>query len=146
MTIKLRDVLFAIAALLGLGFIWLVLRYRRWLAQVTEQASAESQIIQTRLGPVEYDRRGAGPVLLHFHGGNVGHKGWFTVAHLVEAGFQLLTPDRPGYLGTPLGDNGSPEAQADLMAALLDALDIEQVAVIGAAAGGPGALQFALRH
>lgn len=63
-----------------------------------------------------------------------------------RGGYRLLTPDRPGYLGTLLANNGSPEAQADLAAALLDALAIDTVAVVGISAGGPGALQFVLRH
>jgi pimeloyl-ACP methyl ester carboxylesterase len=37
-------------------------------------------------------------------------------------------------------------AQADAHAALLDALGIEQAAVLGASAGAPSAMQFALRH
>jgi pimeloyl-ACP methyl ester carboxylesterase len=120
--------------------------YRRWLTAQTARASAESHIVQTPHGQVEYDLRGSGPVVLHFHGGNVGHNGWFMLQPLLDAGYSVLTPDRPGYLGTPLAANGSPEAQADLAAALLDTLKIEQVAVVGVSAGGPGALQFALRH
>ena len=88
----------------------------------------------------------ARPTVLHFHGGNVGHNGWFFLAHLVGSGYRLLTPDRPGYLGTPLGGNGSSEAQADVAAALLDALEVERVAVVGISAGGPAAIQFAARH
>lgn len=132
--------------LAGLLLLAVVLPYRRWLAVHTARASAESQIVQTARGPVEYDFRGEGPVVLHFHGGNVGHNGWFTLDHLLDAGFSLLTPDRPGYLGTPLGDNGSPEAQADLAAALLDTLGVEMVAVVGVSAGGPAAVQFAARY
>jgi len=133
-------------ALVGLLLIALVAYYRRWLEAQTIRVSSESYIVQTALGQVEYDLRGSGPVVLHFHGGNVGHNGWFTLEHLIHAGFTLLTPDRPGYLGTPLADNGSPEAQADLAAALLDKLNINNVAVVGVSAGGPAALQFALRH
>jgi pimeloyl-ACP methyl ester carboxylesterase len=84
--------------------------------------------------------------VLHFHGGNVGHDGWFLLEHLVSAGYRLLTPDRPGYLGTPLGDHGSPRAQADVAAALLDTLGIDRVAVVGLSAGGPAAIEFVLRH
>ena len=65
----------------------------------------------------------------------MAHNGWFFLAHLVEGGYRLLTPDRPGYLGTLLANNGSPEAQADLAAALLDALAIDTVAVVGNSAG-----------
>jgi pimeloyl-ACP methyl ester carboxylesterase len=85
-------------------------------------------------------------VILHFHGGNVGHNGWFFLEHLIVAGYQVVTPDRPGYLGTPIDNGGSPEQQADLAAALLDRLGIERVAAVGISAGGPGAIQFAARH
>jgi pimeloyl-ACP methyl ester carboxylesterase len=120
--------------------------YRRWLTTRRRMASADSQIVQTSLGPVEYGTRGEGPVILHFHGGSVGHNGWFFLEHLILAGYQVLTPDRPGYLGTPIDNGGSPEQQADLAAALLDVLGIERVAVVGISAGGPGAIQFAARH
>src|SRR5262245_21542890 len=133
----------AVAALVVAGsWSW----YGRWLAQVTRRASADSQIAQTALGRVEYGQRGEGPVVLHFHGGNVGHNGWFFLEHLVRAGYRVLTPDRPGYLGTPIENGGTPEQQADLATALLDALGIDRVAAVGISAGGPGAIQFAARH
>ncbi|MGF1506636.1 MAG: alpha/beta fold hydrolase [Anaerolineae bacterium] len=135
-----------VLAVVGLVIVSAAVVYRRWLTRMTQRASAETQTVETARGPVEYDRRGSGPVVLHFHGGNVGHNGWFSVGHVAEAGFTLLTPDRPGYLGTPLADHGSPEAQADVAAALLDALGIDQVAVAGVSAGGPPAIQFALRY
>jgi pimeloyl-ACP methyl ester carboxylesterase len=143
---RLMIWLILIVGLPAIGSIGIRGYYRKWLKAQTERVSADSKIIQTSRGQVEYDIRGHGPTVLHFHGGNVGHNGWFFLAHLVEAGYRLLTPDRPGYLGTPLASNGSPEAQADLAAALLDALAIDTVAVVGLSAGGPGALQFVLRH
>ena len=120
--------------------------YRRWLQAQTVRASMESHVVQTALGQVEYDMRGCGPVVLHFHGSTGGHNSWFLLKHLVEAGYRVLTPDRPGYLGTPLSDNGSPKAQADLAAALLDTLGINQVAVVAISGGGTPALEFALRY
>ena len=138
--------LIVVVSLFAISLGWLMRQYRHWIITQTERVSAESKIIQTHLSQIEYDLRGEGPVVLHFHGGNVGHNGWFMLEHLVQAGFQLLTPDRPGYLGTPQTGNGSPERQADLFTALLDKLDIDKVAVVGVSAGGPPALQFALRH
>jgi pimeloyl-ACP methyl ester carboxylesterase len=126
--------------------VWLRWHFVRWVELQTHRVSAESKIIQTTAGRVEYDLRGTGPVVLHFHGGNVGHNGWFMLEHVLDAGFTLLTPDRPGYLGTPLADNGTSDAQAEVIAALLDALNIDSVAVVGISAGGPAALQFALRY
>lgn len=136
----------AILALLGVLLLGLRWRYRRWLQRRRALASADSRIAQLPSGPVEYGVRGDGPVVLHFHGGNVGHNGWFFLEHLVAAGYQVLTPDRPGYLGTPIAHGGSPAQQADLAAALLDALGIGRVAVAGISAGGPAAIQFAARH
>ena len=132
----------------AVGLVWLALWawYRRWLANVTRKASEDSELVDTRLGPVEYGLRGDGHVVLHFHGGNVGHNGWFFLEHLVTAGYQVLTPDRPGYLGTPIDNGRTPEEQADLAAALLDSLGIGTVAVVGLSAGGPSAIQFAARH
>jgi pimeloyl-ACP methyl ester carboxylesterase len=132
----------------AVGLLWLSMWawYRRWLADVTRRASEDGHRVDTRLGPVEYGLRGDGPVVLHFHGGNVGHNGWFFLEHLVTAGYQVLTPDRPGYLGTPIDNGRTPEQQADLAAALLDSLGITKVAVVGLSAGGPSAIQFAARH
>ena len=45
---------------------------------------------------------------------------------LVDAGFRVIAPSRPGYLGTPLSDdNADPDAQGRLHLALLDALGIK---------------------
>jgi pimeloyl-ACP methyl ester carboxylesterase len=136
----------ALAALGGAAVLGAGRRYRRWLAAQARRTSADSRIVDTALGPVEYDLRGAGPTVLHLHGGGVGHAGWHMLGHLVDAGYRLLTPDRPGYLGTPLADHGAPSAQADLFAATLDALGLDRVAVVGISAGGPAACAFALRH
>jgi pimeloyl-ACP methyl ester carboxylesterase len=64
----------------------------------------------------------------------------------VGEGFRSIVPSRFGYLRTPLPDDASPAGQADAYACLLDALGIEQAAVIGTSAGGTSAIQFALRH
>jgi pimeloyl-ACP methyl ester carboxylesterase len=65
---------------------------------------------------------------------------------LGQGGFRGIFPSRFGYLRTPLPADASPEAQADAHACLLDALGIDRAAVLGVSAGGPSALQFALRH
>ena len=63
-----------------------------------------------------------------------------------SSGFRVIAPSRFGYLRTPLPADASAQAQADAHACLLDALNIPRAAVIGASAGAPSALQFALRH
>jgi hypothetical protein len=53
--------------------------------------------------------------------------------------YRALTCSRPGYLNTPLASGRGLAEQADLFAALLDALAIERVSVVTVSAGGtPG--------
>ena len=105
-------------------------------------------IIETRLGPVECASYGEGAAVIALHGGMGGCDQSLLLARSAIAvpRFRILAVSRPGYLGTPLGSGHSPEQQADLCAALLDALGIARAAVIAVSAGGPCALQFALRH
>ena len=100
----------------------------------------------TAVGVMEYAQAGEGPTVLLCHGGPGGYDQGFMVDHLTRVGFNVLTPSRPGYLGTPLASGETIEAQADGMVALMDRLGVEKTAVIGASAGGPIALQMALRH
>ncbi len=102
----------------------------------------------TRLGPIEYDLYGAkGPVLLSVHAGLGGaDQGRLFASWLHGDSFRILSPSRPGYLGTPLESGRTNEEQADLLAALLDELGIERVGVLAVSAGSPVAYTFAARH
>lgn len=105
--------------------------------------------VRTAVGPVQLAQEGRGPTVLALHGGMGGYDQGLLLAHaaLDDAGaFDVLAPSRPGYLGTPLDGRGSTEAQADLYAALLDAMGRERTLVMAVSAGGPGALAFAARH
>lgn len=106
------------------------------------------EIIETALGKVEFDlTEGNGPVVLAAHGGIGGvDQARLMLNWLDTKEYRLLSVSRPGYLGTPLSSGRSFEAQADLFAALLDALHIEQAAVVTLSAGGPPGYQFAARH
>jgi pimeloyl-ACP methyl ester carboxylesterase len=55
---------------------------------------------------------------------------------LVNAGFEVIAPSRPGYLGTPLDGGRSIDDQADLLAALLDALGVERTGLLTWSGGG----------
>lgn len=106
-----------------------------------------SEVVETALGPVEYAVRGDGPPLLSIHGGPGGFDQGLLLGEPFRVnGFRVIAPSRPGYLRTPLASGPSPEEQADLLAALLDALGIERAAVLGASAGGPAAYLLAARH
>ena len=106
-----------------------------------------SRMVQTSMGPVEYAVRGDGPVLLSVHGGPGGFDQGLAMAECFRKnGFKVLAPSRPGYLKTPLGNGASFEEQADMLAALIEALDMGRVSVVGASAGGPPSYTLAQRH
>lgn len=108
----------------------------------------DSRMIETAAGPVEYSlTNGTGPVVLASHGGIGGiDQAQLMLKWLDPHEYRLLCCSRPGYLGTPLRSGRTFEQQADLYAALLDALGMERAAVVTLSAGGPAGYQFAARH
>lgn len=133
------------AAAAGLGAA--TYSYQGDIQQARDRVSSGSRIAQTACGPIEYAVAGDGPPVLVVHGAGGGFdQGMDLSAPLVERGFRIIAMSRFGYLRTPLPEDASPEAQADAHTCLLDSLGIERVAVIGASAGAPSSLQFALRH
>ena len=111
-----------------------------------EALNAAAEVIETARGPVEYAIHGVAPYVLILHGTPQGHHASFIGEPLEEAGFGTITPSRPGYLRTPLATGRTFAEQADAAAALLDALEIDQVAVYGISGGGPSSIEFAARH
>lgn len=106
-----------------------------------------SQTVETIYGPVEYAVRGEGPVILAAHGGPGGYDQALVLGELFRKnGYKIIAPSRPGYLGTPLRFGKTAGEQGDLMAALLDALNIPGAIVVGASGGGPASYQLAQRH
>ena len=104
----------------------------------------EQRQVQTSKGPVEYADVGQGIPILYFHGNDVGNDAVVMMEKsLVDDGFRLIVPNRPGYYGTPLQCGRSPNDCADLAAELLDQLRVERVVVIGTSGGGPPASRFA---
>ncbi len=104
---------------------------------------------RTTRGSVEHTDSGTGSAVLALHGGMGGYdQSWLLARALLgdRPGYRILGPSRPGYLGTAQSLGRTPEAQADLYARLLDALGIERTLVAAVSAGGPSAIQFALRH
>lgn len=105
-------------------------------------------LLTTPRGQVEYAISGEGPAILALHGAMGGYDQGLILARTTvgEPGYRYIAPSRPGYLQTALASGRTPEQQADLYAALLDALQIEKTAVIAISGGGQSALQFALRY
>jgi pimeloyl-ACP methyl ester carboxylesterase len=122
-------------------------RYRRDIKQARERIGAESRIAETRVGPIEYAAAGQGPPVLVVHGAGGGFdQGMEVGLPIAQSGFHIVAMSRFGYLRTSLPGDASAAAQADAHASLLDSLAIPRAAVVGASAGAPSAMQFALRH
>ena len=110
-----------------------------------QQLSEKTKIIQTACGPIETLIDGEGPAVMVVHGALGGYDR-ARVYSYPDAGFKFICPSRPGYLRTPLEVGKTDEEQADALAALLDALNIDKVALLACSAGGPISLQFCLRY
>jgi 2-hydroxy-6-oxonona-2,4-dienedioate hydrolase len=122
-------------------------RFVAHLAVAAARAAQGSVIVTTRCGPIEVQQAGDGAPLLVIHGSGGGHdQGMAWTRPLVQQGVRVIAMSRFGYLRTPRPDDASPEAQADAHICLLDALGIDKAAVMGVSAGGPSAMQTAIRH
>jgi pimeloyl-ACP methyl ester carboxylesterase len=137
-----------VAAVLAVAALALIsVPYERDLRAARERVSHGSEIAQTRCGPIEYAIVGTGRPVLLVHGAGGGFdQGLDIAAGLAKDGLRIILMSRFGYLRTPLPSDASAAAQADAHACLLDTLQIERAAILGASAGAPSALQFALRH
>jgi pimeloyl-ACP methyl ester carboxylesterase len=120
-------------------------RFRYWRLSQILRLRQNSKIARTSLGSIEYRLTGTGPTVLIVHGGPGGYDSDALYRYLIDAGFSVLSPSRPGYLRTRLRGRENFAAQAELLLALLDTLNVKQAAVFGFSAGGPVALQVALR-
>jgi 2-hydroxy-6-oxonona-2,4-dienedioate hydrolase len=142
---------FLIIPLIGLTFIaaalFILWRFDMDINTATARAGQSSQVVATRCGLIEYQETGAGTPLLMVHGSGGGHdQGIAFAGALARHGVRVIAMSRFGYLRTPMPADATPAAQADAHACLLDVLDIPQAAVMGASAGGPSAMQIAIRH
>jgi pimeloyl-ACP methyl ester carboxylesterase len=121
--------------------------FERWLARRQRELDADSKVIETAAGPIEYKKRGSGPAVICLHGAFEGYDASFRMGeNLVSKGFTVIGVSRPGYLRTPLSVGESAVEQAEAMMALMDSLGIDQAAVIGFSAGTLPAFQMAVLH
>jgi pimeloyl-ACP methyl ester carboxylesterase len=121
--------------------------YRKEMRAATLRILTGRRVIDSPDGPIEFAESGVGPAVLVIHGAGGGFdQGLELAGNFLGEGYRVIAPSRFGYLGTALPEDASPQAQADAHVRVLDALHLDKVPVIGVSAGGPSALQFALRH
>jgi 2-hydroxy-6-oxonona-2,4-dienedioate hydrolase len=136
----------ALSAAAGAGAVAYA-AYRKDLEAARARLDAQRQVVDSPAGPIEFAESGDGPPVLVIHGAGGGFdQGLDLAAGFLGDGYRAIAPSRFGYLGSPIPEDASPEAQADVYAQLLDALHLETVPVIGVSAGAPSAMQFCLRH
>lgn len=112
---------------------------------------ADGAFLTLKDARIYYEDKGEqdAPTVVLIHGLFGSTLTWrYNVEALLEAGYRVVTFDRPGF---GLSDktatlNYAISHQADLTAALLDALAIKSAIVIGHSAGSNVAASFALRH
>lgn len=106
-----------------------------------------TRVVETRCGPVEYSEAGTGDPVLYFHGTGVTGDVMVAVeSPMIDDGFRLIVPNRPGYGRTPLLPHQSAADCASVAAALLDLLGIASVSVMGSSGGAAFAASFAVNY
>src|SRR3990172_1280727 len=106
-----------------------------------------TNVVETSRGPIEYSEAGTGDPVLYFHGTGVTGDVMLSVeSSMVEDGFRLIVPNRPGYGKTPLFPHHSAAGCADVAAALMDSLEIASVNVMGSSGGAAFAVTFAVNY
>jgi len=134
----------AIAAVSGDGLVPLppptsqdVLRFR-----------AERRRLNLPQGRIAYADRGAGPAALFIHGFPLNGYQWRGALDRLSSQRRCLAPDLMGlgYTDIPNTQDLSPQAQSDMLVALLDGLSVDTVDLVANDSGGTIAQLFATQH
>lgn len=142
-----RRLVLGIAGALIVGATATYLAYTRDMQATHNRLAAGSHLVETRHGPIEYTTWGEGPAVLVVHGAGGGYDQGIAIAQAYGGeGFSWISPSRFGYLRTPMPADASTAAQAEAFADLLDALGIDQVAILAMSGGVPPSLQFAQHY
>jgi 3-oxoadipate enol-lactonase len=93
-------------------------------------------------GRVWYQEAGQGPAVLLLHAGGADSRMWDRHLERFARAYRTVRIDLPGAGASPFPDQ--PYVPNDLLARLLDALEIDRVALVGVSAGGGLAIDFAI--
>jgi 2-hydroxy-6-oxonona-2,4-dienedioate hydrolase len=145
---RVRKLILLITVLIGCAAVLPVeIAYQSAMHAARQRISEGYNLFNTSSGPLQYATTGEGYPVLLLHGAGGGFdQGLIMAEVLLGTGFRVIAPSRFGFLNTPIPADPSPAAQADALVELLDDLQVPQAAIMGISAGGPTALQFALRH
>lgn len=110
--------------------------------------AAERKYLDLPQGRIAHADRGAGPVALFIHGFPLNSYQWRGALDRLSGRYRCLAPDLLGlgYTEVSNAQDLSPQAQSDMLAALLDALSVAAVHVVANDSGGTIAQLFAVQH
>ncbi len=139
-------------ALLGAGLLLLVVALAVntvWVDSISRPAEPRDggKIIETSIEPANVKVEGQGPpiVLIHGYGGALDW--WDDIAPELARHYRVIRLDLIGHGGTAAPTSGYEiTRQADLVAAVLDKLGVDRVAVVGHSMGGWVATALATKN
>jgi len=102
----------------------------------------------TRFGKIAHVERGTGPAVVFLHGAPLNGFQWRGAIDRLSADRRCIAPDMMGlgYSQIPEGQSVAPDAQPAMLAALLDALGVANVDLVGSDSGGAVAQLFMVRY
>jgi 2-hydroxy-6-oxonona-2,4-dienedioate hydrolase len=125
----------------------IIAAFRSDMRAAQARLAAQSRLVDTAFGPVEVAESGSGPPALVVHGSAGGFdQGMMAGKGSLGNDYHLIAPSRFGYLRSPMPADASHVAQADTLAALLDALNVPRTVVMAVSAGAQPATHLALRR
>jgi len=121
--------------------------YQNEIAQAWKRVRAvPTRTLSSSYGRVEYAMAGSGQPVLMSHGILGSHTEALGMVSTYFGEALAIAPSRFGYFRSEMPRDASPARQADVYAELLDEVGVERCVAIGFSAGGPSAIEFALRH
>lgn len=146
---KFRPARPVLLIILGAAFVAVALIYALYasdMRKINQRIELQSRLVSTRHGIVEFSSWGEGPAVLVVHGAGGGYDQGRLIPQAFAAGrYRWISVSRFGYLRSSLPKDASTPAQAEAFADLLDALQINRVAILAMSGGVPPSLQFAQR-
>src|SRR4051794_32376514 len=112
------------------------------MTAATEQAT----IVRTRGGSAAVRQRGDGPALVLLHATTHDSRDYDAIVGALAHRFRVVAVDFPGHGASPPAEDPGAPRFADVVEDVVDALELERVALIGNSVGGYAAARFAVRR
>lgn len=110
----------------------------------------ESQWFESSVGPVHYIDEGSGDPILFLHGNPTWSFLYRNIVRSLRDEFRCIAVDYPGFGLSIHPGNGSydytPKEHAEVVSALVDELDVDDLVIMGQDWGGPIGMAVALEH